>query len=132
MCLLHASDEAGERPLAWSSSGQLQGSSAVPFQGVRVVLQLSPTFWVEVRANQKPSCFPSTAFISHFKRSQGVCSLGREDPLEKEMATHPSSLAWEIPWTEEPGGLWSTGLQSRTGLSATTQNCVLKTTGIQC
>ena len=31
-------------------------------------------------------------------------ALGREDPLEEEMATHPSILAWEIPWTEEPGG----------------------------
>ena len=34
-----------------------------------------------------------------------VQSLGQEDPLEKEMATHSSILAWEIPWTEEPGGL---------------------------
>ena len=38
-----------------------------------------------------------------------VRSLGREDPLEKEMATHSSILAWRIPWTEEPGGLQSTG-----------------------
>ena len=38
-------------------------------------------------------------------------SLGQEDPLEKEMATHPSILAWEIPWTEELGGLQSTGSQ---------------------
>ena len=37
-----------------------------------------------------------------------VLSLGQEDPLEKEMATHSSILAWEIPWTEEPGGLQST------------------------
>ena len=37
--------------------------------------------------------------------------LGQEDPLEKEMATHASILAWEIPWTEEPGGLQSMGLQ---------------------
>ena len=34
-----------------------------------------------------------------------VHSLGREDPVEEEMATHSSILAWEIPWTEEPGGL---------------------------
>ena len=40
-----------------------------------------------------------------------VRSLGREDPLEKEMATHSSILAWEIPQTEEPGGLQSTGSQ---------------------
>ena len=40
-----------------------------------------------------------------------VWSLGQEDPLEREMATHSSTLAWEIPWTEEPGGLQSVGLQ---------------------
>ena len=43
-------------------------------------------------------------------------SLGQEDPLEEGMAAHPSLLAWRIPWTEEPGGLQSTGLQSRTEL----------------
>ena len=37
-------------------------------------------------------------------------TLGQEDPLEKEMATHSSILAWEIPWTEEPSGLLSIGL----------------------
>ena len=40
-----------------------------------------------------------------------VWSLGREDPLEKEMAPHSSTLAWRIPWMEEPGGLQSTGSQ---------------------
>ena len=40
-----------------------------------------------------------------------VRSLGPEDPLEEEMATHSSILAWKIPWTEEPGGLQSMGLQ---------------------
>ena len=40
-----------------------------------------------------------------------VQSLGWEDPLEKEMATFSSILAWKIPWTEEPGGLQSMGLQ---------------------
>ena len=40
-----------------------------------------------------------------------VWSLGWEDALEKEMATHSNILAWEIPWTEEPGGLQSMGLQ---------------------
>ena len=40
-----------------------------------------------------------------------VRSLGREDPLEKEMATHSSTLAWKIPWTDEPGGPQSMGLQ---------------------
>ena len=40
-----------------------------------------------------------------------VPSLGREDPLEKEMAPHSSIPAWRIPWAEEPGGLQSMGLQ---------------------
>ena len=40
-----------------------------------------------------------------------VRSLGQEDPLEKETATHSSTLAWRIPWTEEAGGLQSMGLQ---------------------
>ena len=40
-----------------------------------------------------------------------VQSLGQEDPLEKEMATHASTVAWKIPWTEEPGGLQSMGSQ---------------------
>ena len=43
-----------------------------------------------------------------------VQSLGQEDPLEKEMATHSSILAWRIPWTEEPGRLQSTVSQSQT------------------
>ena len=44
-------------------------------------------------------------------RETQVRSLGQEDPLEKEMAIHSGILAWEIPWTEEPGGLQSMGLQ---------------------
>ena len=40
-----------------------------------------------------------------------VGSLNWEDPLEEEMVTHSSILTWRIPWTEEPGGLWSMGLQ---------------------
>ena len=51
--------------------------------------------------------------VKHLPAVQGtrVRSLGREDPLEKEMATHSINLAWSIPWTEEPGRLQSTGLQ---------------------
>ena len=44
-------------------------------------------------------------------RGTPVRSLGREDPLEKEMATHSSTLAWKIPWTEECGRLQSMGSQ---------------------
>ena len=44
-------------------------------------------------------------------RENQIQSLGREDPLEKGMATHSSILGWRIPWTEEPGGLQSMGSQ---------------------
>ena len=49
-----------------------------------------------------------------------VRALGQEDPLEKGMATHSSMLAWRIPWTEEPGGLWSLELQ-RVGHNSATE-----------
>jgi len=49
-----------------------------------------------------------------------MASLGKEEPLEKEVTTHSSILAWEIPWTEEPGGLQFMGSQSQTQLSNST------------
>ena len=52
------------------------------------------------------------------KQETGVQTLSWEDPLKKEMATYSSILAWEIPWTKEPGRLQSMGLQkSQIGLS---------------
>ena len=45
------------------------------------------------------------------KQETQVQSLGQEEPLEEGMATHSSILAWEIPWTEEPGRPWSVGSQ---------------------
>ena len=52
-----------------------------------------------------------------------VQSLGQEDPPEKGMATQSSILAWRIPWTEEPGGLQSMGLQ-RVGHDWATNTCI--------
>ena len=49
-----------------------------------------------------------------------IQSLGQEDPLEEEMATHSRILAWKIPWTEEPGGLQCMGSWSLTRLSVHT------------
>ena len=60
--------------------------------------------WVSLVA-QKVKCLPAM-------RETRVQSPGWEDPPEKEMATHSSTLAWEIPWTEEPGGLQSLDSQS--------------------
>ena len=53
----------------------------------------------------------SVVKISLAKQEAQVRSLGWEDPLEKEMMTYSSILAWEITWTEEPGGLQSMGLE---------------------
>ena len=56
--------------------------------------------------NYMASLVAQTAKPLPVMREIGVRSLGREDPLEKEMATHSSTLAWEIPWTEDRGGLY--------------------------
>ena len=57
--------------------------------------------------------FPGDSVVKNLpaKQETQIGSLGWEDPLEKEMATHSNILAWEIPWTEEPGGLWGMELQ---------------------
>ena len=57
--------------------------------------------------------FPGGSVVKNppAKQEMRVRSLGQEDPLEKEMATYSSILAWEIPRTEEPDGLQSMGLQ---------------------
>ena len=57
--------------------------------------------------------FPGGSAVKNMPAAQEmwVESLGLEDPWENEMATHSSILAWEISWTEEPGGLQSVGLQ---------------------
>ena len=65
--------------------------------------QLSLSLWASQVA-QTVKCLPAI-------RETRVQSLGREDPLEKEMTTHSSTFAWKIPWTEEPGRLQSMGSQ---------------------
>ena len=54
--------------------------------------------------------FPGGTLVKNLPASEEmqVRSLGWEDPLKEEMATHSSILAWKIPWTEEPGSLWVT------------------------
>ena len=70
-------------------------------------------FGFVVGAHRKTWGFPGGAEVKSPPANAGdwVRFLGWEDPLEKEMATHSSILAWRIPWTEEPGGLQSTGSQ---------------------
>ena len=84
--------------------GLIPGSGRSPGEGNGNPLQYSYLKnWASLVA-QRVEC------LSAMWETQ-VQSLGREDPLEKEMATHSSILAWRIPWGEEPGGLQSTGSQ---------------------
>ena len=57
--------------------------------------------------------FPGGSLVKNrpAKQETWVLSLGQEDPLEKEMASHSSIVAWEIPWTDRPDRLYSMGLQ---------------------
>ena len=74
-------------------------------------------------AKEETPLFPGTSLVAQTVKclpamqETQVQSLGWEDPLEKEMAIHSSTIAWKIPWTEEPGRLQSMGLQSWTRLS---------------
>ena len=82
--------------------------------------RLSPQVSVQVpwskesREHLLEGGFPGDTVVKNLpaKKETWVRSLGREDPLEKVMATHSSFLAWRIPWLEDPGGLQSMGLQS--------------------
>ena len=67
--------------------------------------------YLAISTNIKPSLVAQTVKRLPTMWEIRVHSLGREDPLEKEMATHSSSLAWKIPWTEEPGELQTMGSQ---------------------
>ena len=73
----------------------------------------SPGVWEVLenrRASQAALVVKNSPVLQEIEETW-VQSLGWEDPLEKEMATHYSMLAWSIPWTEEPGGLQSMGLR---------------------
>ena len=75
-------------------------------------------FYTKLRGNLRTSLVAQTVNRLSTMRETWVRSLGREDPLEKEMAIHSSTIAWKIPWTEEPGRLQSMGSQkSQTQLS---------------
>ena len=70
-----------------------------------------PSIYVANREDKQGFPGSSVSKESPPMQETRVQSLGLEDPLEKEMATHSSILAWEVPWTEEPGRLQSMGLQ---------------------
>ena len=71
---------------------------------VRINTDLTPHHSITSLVAQMVKCLSTM-------RETRIRSLGREDPLEKEMAIHSSTIAWKIPWTEEPGRLQSMGSQ---------------------
>ena len=75
-----------------------------PGSSVHGISQVRILEWITVPVAQMVKNLPAM-------QETQVQSLGQEDPLEKEMATHSSILVWKIPWTEEPGGLQSMGFQ---------------------
>ena len=90
--------------------------NAFSFSPLSMMLAVDLSFMGFVMLKYDPSMgFLGGAVVKNPPAIAGdvVQSLGREDPLEKEMATHSSILSWRIPWTEEPGELQYMGLQSR-------------------
>ena len=75
-----------------------------------ISIAASITWFVLTEGFYQGSSSKNLSAMQEMQETQ-VRSLGREDALEGEMATHSSTLAWKIPWAEEPGGLQSTGSQ---------------------
>ena len=89
--------------VAFSSRSSWQG-----IEPVSLALQVGNDHYLHIMV---PSLVAKTVKHLPAMWETWVQSLGREDPLEKEMATHSSTLAWKIPWTKEPGRLQSMGSQ---------------------
>ena len=95
-----------DREAWWATvHGVTKSLSLLPLPKTRIISSPSEYQWIEASlVAQRVKRLPAT-------QETWVRFLGREDPLEKEMATHSSTLAWKIPWTEKPGRLHSMGLQ---------------------
>ena len=87
------------------SLGSIPGLGQFPGEGKGYLLQLVNLMGFPSNSDGKASASMQETWFQ---------SLGQKDPLEKEMATHSSVLAWRISWTEEPGGLQSIGSQRAT------------------
>ena len=95
---------------SYTQSLALLFNFSVPGPGHRVVTHITRHSSTEL-SPKKPSLVAQMVKNLPAMQETQVRSLSWEDPLKKEMATHSSILAWRIPWTEEPGGLQSMGLQ---------------------
>ena len=85
-------------------------ATSFPFYKMEKLKPTSHSFSMNYRLHRD---FPAAQMVKNLPAMQEtqVLSLSQEDPLEKEMVTHSSSIAWRIPWTKEPGGLQSMGSQ---------------------
>ena len=90
---------------------RLQLPSTVILESKKIVYHCFHFFPIYLPWSNETSLVAQTVKRLPTMRQTWVWSLGQEDPLEKEMATHSSTLAWKIPWTEEPGRLQSMGFQ---------------------
>ena len=112
---LHAAHPTGggeQEGVRWTADWQIK-----VWGGGQCASVSSPTTTEFLCLKTKTSLVAQTVKNSPAMQEMWVRSLGREGPLGKEMANHSSTLAWRIPWTEEPGGLQSMGLWSWTQLS---------------
>ena len=112
----------GKKDVEWTSAGQNTGVGSLSLlQGIFLTQRSNPGL-LHYRQTLYPLSHQGRSVVMHDIKENGfpggtgvkslpvmqetwVRSLGREDPLEKEMAAHAAILAWRIPWTEEPGGL---------------------------
>ena len=114
-------ERRGGQPTFLSLSVSLSLSSTLPDVAGAESTKIN---WVYRVTSQSTSLVAQMVKRLPAMRETWVQSLGWEDPLEKEMATHSSTLAWKIPWTEEPCRVQSMGSQSRTQLSYFSQASV--------
>ena len=100
----------------WSFNHRIAREEGQHTMGLKILMVLWPSCFLLLLSSLGPGVLEASLVAQRLKHllamwETWVRSLSWEDPLEKEMATHSSILAWRIPWTEEPGGLQSTGSQ---------------------
>ena len=98
-------------PIDNSDAIGAQGCSLPHLSRGYMWMQRCDSFCLGPSRSQRTSLVAQTVKRLSTMRETRVQALGREDPLEKEMAIHSSTVAWKIPWTEEPGKLQSMGSQ---------------------
>ena len=131
--LFRTQEDPGLWPVSWGADSERNGQVSrhcvglqmpLVFFALRSTMSSSQPQWASLVAQMVKS-------LPARQREAQVRSLGGEDPLEQGMATHSSLLAWEIPWTEEPGGLQSTGSLQRVGYHWVTKTFTFQAT-IKC